>query len=85
MTCNVLRAAQNTKKILFEKRPECKDFDIARDDEGKKMSHALWMLNEIEFRIAGEKAHRWLGYAQGILVHGDYLTLEDVKRCNFFT
>jgi hypothetical protein len=41
------------------------------------------MLNEIKaLRIEGEKAHRWLGYAQGILVQRRAATLEQMKEVN---
>jgi hypothetical protein len=54
-----------------------------RSGDGDGPEHASWMLHEIvNQRIAGRKAHRWLGYAQGILVAADWLTLEQAKLAN---
>lgn len=54
-----------------------------RADDGRGIEHAFWMLNEIiQGKVEGEKGHRWLGYAQGILVHEDELTLEEAKLLN---
>ncbi len=54
-----------------------------RDPEGQSQAHAVWMLqmlctNEIE----GNKAHRWLGYAQGILVILGVGTLNQMMEAN---
>jgi hypothetical protein len=51
--------------------------------EGRKPGHALWMLGEIESgRIEGNKAQRWLGYAQGLLVALDLVDLHEMKEAN---
>jgi hypothetical protein len=54
-----------------------------RDPEGVSVEHAAWMLYEIiNGTVSGRKAHRWLGYAQGILVMSGRLTLEQAKLAN---
>ena len=56
---------------------------LKRDPEGKTYAHAMFMAFEImEGRVAGDKAHRWLGYAQGILVGQEVMSLDDAKRLN---
>lgn len=52
------------------------DYSIGRD-------HLHYMIDEIEAgRVAGEKAHRWLGYLQGVLVAFGAATLEEMKETN---
>lgn len=54
-----------------------------QDPEGKEIGHAVWMLAGIRLGyIQYEKAHRWLGYAQGILVKSNIVSLEVVKSLN---
>ena len=54
-----------------------------RDDHGQSTDHARWMLKGIaDGYIQHEKAHRWLGYAQGILVASDLVQLSDMKAAN---
>lgn len=54
--------------------------------EGKEEinpAHIMRMLEQVESgEIWGEKAHRWVGYAQGVLLCKTDLTLEDVKYVN---
>ncbi len=53
------------------------------DQDGVTIEHALWMLEGIALGyIQHEKAHRWLGYAQAILVTTGTVTLEQMKRVN---
>lgn len=55
----------------------------ARSSEGNDGNHAAWMLHEIiDGNVEGEKAHRWLGYAQALLVVADELSLEECKMLN---
>lgn len=44
----------------------------------------LWeMTKKIESgEVEGEKAHRWLGYIQGVLVAMQISTLEEMKKMN---
>jgi len=59
------------------------EVEAKRDDEGKGLSHAAWMLEGIEKGyIQHEKAHRWLGYIQGLMVTNGVVTLKDVKSIN---
>ena len=59
------------------------NWSYQRDPDGKTVEHAYWMLLGIAGGyIQGEKAHRWLGYAQGILVSEGVVELEEMKRIN---
>lgn len=50
---------------------------------GDTAEHARWMLEGIsKGYIQHEKAHRWLGYAQAILVMEDSGTLSEMKIIN---
>ena len=72
---NPQKAAQ---KILDDTTAECE-----RDDDGCGIEHACWMLQGIaQGYVQHEKAHRWLGYAQGVLVMSDTYTLGDMKKAN---
>jgi hypothetical protein len=45
--------------------------------------HLYAMIDKIESgEVAGEKAHRWLGYLQGVLVATGGTTLEEMKLVN---
>jgi len=45
--------------------------------------HLRYMIWEIiEGRVTGRKAHRWLGYVQGVLVHAGRVTVEQMKKLN---
>lgn len=54
-----------------------------RDEDGATVEHALWMLGQVRtLQVQGNKAHRWLGYAHGLLVSHGIITLEDAKSIN---
>jgi hypothetical protein len=56
-----------------------------RDPEGRTLEHAVWMLLEIywgKIESNSNKAHRWLGYAQALLVSHQWATLEQMKQAN---
>ena len=54
-----------------------------RSLDGKGINHAVWMLEEVKHcRVKAEKAHRWLGWAQAILVYEGAATLEQCKTIN---
>ena len=45
--------------------------------------HAFDMLEAIrDGKVEGEKAHRWLGWAQCIMCVGDAATLDQLKEIN---
>jgi hypothetical protein len=59
-------------------------FEMIRDSKGRTVNHAKWMLNEIKIgNVREEKAHRWLGYAQALLICSHLLTLEKAKEINY--
>lgn len=77
---DVVRAAQNTDILLSKSYP---DIPALRAINGQSSAHARWCLGEVaNGNITGEKAHRWLGYAQGVLVQNGHLTLEACKHAN---
>lgn len=57
--------------------------DPERSEDGRGFHHAIWLLKEIALeRVIGEKAHRWLAYAQGLLVAQAVLTLNQCRIAN---
>ena len=75
---DIKKAARNTINAAG-----LKDTLPVRNDEGNTVEHALWMLHGItNGYIQHEKAHRWLGYAQAILVVREYIDLTTAKNCN---
>ncbi len=45
--------------------------------------HLLWMLEQIEYgEVTGEKAHRWIGYIQGVLVAMHVATVGEMRDLN---
>ncbi len=74
------------------------DIKVAATETAKKISllnsygskpgldkkHIQWMLSGIELGyITGEKAHRWLGWAQCAICVFDNIELDDLKKVNF--
>ena len=56
---------------------------VQRDSSGNSIEHARWMLSGIiEGYIQHEKAHRWLGYAQALIVMLGESSLDEMKRIN---
>lgn len=54
-----------------------------RSDEGNTQGHLLWMLHQLSAgEVRNDKAHRWLGYAQGLAVMLGLVTLEQMKLTN---
>lgn len=70
-------AAKNTNKLIAE-------ITMPLSPESMSRNHITWMLDEIENgNITGEKAHRWLGWAQAAAVSKGGATLEEMKQINF--
>jgi hypothetical protein len=75
---NIEQAAESTIE-----RVDTGKYWESRDLKGRTVGHALWMLRGIvDGYIQHKKAHRWLGYAQGILVSEGCVTLEAMKNVN---
>lgn len=73
---NVVNVAQDTRSL-------CLAFDPVRSEKGIGIRHAVWMLDQvIDGYVAYEKAHRWLGYAQAIVVVEGGATLAQLKDIN---
>lgn len=79
---NVRHAAQET----FVKGSRNYVGTVVRDPLGRGVGHQLWLLNEIiDGFVTGEKAHRWLGWAQAALTYEGMLTLDACKHINKLT
>ena len=75
---DIMKAASDTRDCIVTS-----EYPSERDPEGITLNHAVWMLSGICLGyVQCEKAHRWLGYAQGLLVVHQQLTLEQVKGIN---
>lgn len=53
---------------------------IERHDGGKYLYHLRWMVREMHDGMSNNKAMRWLGYIQGVLVGVYGVPLEDMKN-----
>lgn len=54
-----------------------------QDPEGNSLSGGLWLLHQCLSKVVtGNKAHRWLGYGQALLVVHGAITLEQAKMAN---
>ncbi len=59
------------------------DFHNGGDEPFISSEHIIWMLNGISDKyIKGEKAHRWLGFTQGVLTKQGHFTDEELQRIN---
>lgn len=84
---DLIRAAENVMTFVSRRSdwPE-KDRSPERSEDGRGTRHAVWMLEEVRAgRVKGEKGHRWLGYAQGILTETGLITLEQGKHANLLS
>lgn len=86
---DVVVAAQNTVDTV-KKRATVPDYferiiaSPRRSDRGTGLEHSVWMLQQIATgAVTGEKAHRWLGYAQGVLCEAGFINLQDAKQANY--
>lgn len=71
---DIKRAAQRTKDKI---KSNC----IYTSTMGCDKEHLKWMLDGIILGyITGEKAHRWLGWAQAIIVVNLNSNLEEMKE-----
>lgn len=60
-----------------------KDVPSIQAEEANTLSHARWMLEGItKGYVQHEKGHRWLGYAQALLVFCKVTTLDQLKEIN---
>lgn len=80
---DIKKAAKNTLYIWSKNNPKLPD--PIREQTGKSLGHQRFILNCVASgEITGEKAHRWLGWAQGYLASQGELSLADCKYSNVF-
>jgi len=73
---NIILAAERTKEFLPVP-------DTAVDIESVTSSHLEYMLESIiSSKVKNEKAHRWLGWVQGIICCKGAATLTQMKNIN---
>lgn len=73
-----ITAAKGTKKLIEESNTYAEE-----DQLGVGTDHAIWMLEQIiNGEVRDSRAHRWLGYAQGLAVVYACATLDEVKEIN---
>lgn len=65
-------------------KPVGQDTRINVSEESDSFEHVTWMLQGIvKEYITGEKAHRWLGWAQAVIsIHQEGMPLETFKEIN---
>jgi len=50
-------------------------------DPGTSLPHLAWMLSELKSgNVRGYKAHRWLGFVQGILIANGHATVPEERE-----
>lgn len=81
-------AAQNTLTVLSKSdKLESGTLPMpVRTDDGIELCHQIWLLDQVKTgKVTGEKAHRWLSWAQGVLAACGLITLTDAKYCNLLS
>ncbi len=59
------------------------DDDIGEQSvDGNTQAHMVWMLRQVMSWDNTQKAHRWIGYAQGLAVMLGLGSLGEMKRIN---
>lgn len=75
---NIRTAAEDTRKLI-NGSDGLKRFDETHTSK----DHLHMMTGKIILgEVTGEKAHRWLGWAQACIVMGGGATVEDMKLVN---
>ncbi len=78
---NVKTAAMKLRDLLSEMNQQ-NDIEVAKKQECD-IIHLVWMCYEIiNGHVKSDKAHRWIGYIQGVLVMRNLTTLEKMKELN---
>lgn len=81
-----VRVAARNMLTLLDKSEEWRGTDSKREEHGMGIPHALFLLNCVaEGVTTGEKAHRWLAWAQCILVYEKVADLSACKYGNLFS
>jgi hypothetical protein len=76
---DVIVAAKGMRQFL----PKCK-VQVKAGGEATSIEHLAAMLTSIENgSVSGEKAHRWLGWVQGVVCCRGGATLEELKSVNY--
>jgi hypothetical protein len=79
---DVAKAAEHTLRLFAKEHPHT-TVKASKSPEGIGVCHAFWMLQQIcGGEVSDTKAHRWLGYAQALLVQDKYLSLDQCKIAN---
>ena len=72
-------------KTLDKIRPHAADYNLRNPGHSVALGHAVHMCGEIK-KLLGigktEKAHRWLGFLQGILWTQGIYTIEEMRNHN---
>lgn len=75
---DVKQASKSMRPYLVK----CKNTPMEGGD-ATSVEHLAAMLTSIETgSVSGEKAHRWLGWAQGVICCRGGATLEELKNSN---
>jgi len=73
---NIKIAAKKMDELI-----DSTDLSVLNASYGKTHLHDM-TSKIINGEIVGNKAHRWLGYMQGLIVIGGGATLEELKKIN---
>ena len=74
---NIIESAKLMKPLII------KSVSIADGNDATSIEHLYDMIIAIESgEVAGEKAHRWLGWIQGVVCCRGGATLEEMKEIN---
>lgn len=56
---------------------------FSQENAGCSKEHIVQMLEEVVYgEVTGNKAHRFIGWAQGVLCLEGFLTLDDARNIN---
>jgi hypothetical protein len=71
-------AAKDIDAKYLEPYCDCPD----RGATGLGYAHMRWMVQQIDSGMSQDKAMRWLGYIQGVLVATGEVSLDEMKEAN---
>ncbi len=81
----LLAILANYQKTLNLIKPQRADYSLRIPSHAEALGHAVFMIDQIRELVMGgktDKAHRWLGFLQGVLWTQGIFTIDEMRAHN---
>ena len=81
----IITIIDNYQKTLKLLKPQRAPYDLRNPSHAEALGHAVHMCDQIKGLVAEkklDKAHRWLGFLQGILWTQGIFTIDEMRAHN---